>query len=107
MRVVVQKCLESSVSVDGKVISSISKGLMILVGFTHNDTEKDLDFLVNKVVNCDDNINHIIRTLRSFLEGFSLLVNNNAFGNPISIKESFDLSLEIIMNGIKSLEGVK
>ena len=55
----------------------------------------------------DDNINHIIRTLRGFLEGFSLLVNNNAFGNPISIKESFDLSLEIIMNGIKSLEGVK
>jgi len=55
----------------------------------------------------DDNINHIVRTLRGFLEGFSLLVNNNAFGNPISIKESFDLSLEIIMNGIKSLEGVK
>lgn len=55
----------------------------------------------------DDNINHIIRTLRGFLEGFALLVNNNAFGNPISIKESFDLSLEIIMNGIKSLEGVK
>ena len=55
----------------------------------------------------EDNINHIIRTLRGFLEGFSLLVNNNAFGNPISIKESFDLSLEIIMNGIKSLEGVE
>lgn len=54
----------------------------------------------------DDNINHIIRTLRSFLEGFSLLVNNNAFGNPISIKDSFDLSLEIIINGIKQLEGV-
>lgn len=55
----------------------------------------------------EDNINHSIRTLRGFLEGFSLLVNNNAFGNPISIKESFDLSLEIIMNGIKSLEGMK
>ena len=55
----------------------------------------------------DENINHIIRTLRGFLEGFSLLVNNNAFGSPISIKESFDLSLDIIMNGIKSLEGVK
>lgn len=53
------------------------------------------------------NINHIIRTLRSFLEGFALLVNNDAFGNPISIKDSFDLSLTIIMNGIKSLEGVK
>ena len=54
-----------------------------------------------------NNVEHIIRTLRSFLEGFSLLVNNNAFGNPISIKESFDLSLDIIINGIKSLEGVK
>lgn len=53
------------------------------------------------------NINHAIRTLRSFLEGFSLLVNNHAFGNPISILESFDLSLEIIMNGIRSLEGVE
>ena len=55
----------------------------------------------------ENNIEHIIRTLRSFLEGFSLLVNNNAFGNPISIKESFNLSLEIIIKGIKSLEGVK
>ena len=65
-------------------------------------------FKVMKTLNIsDDNINHTIRTLRSFLEGFSLLVNNNAFGNPISIKESFDLSLEIIINGIKSLEGVK
>ena len=54
-----------------------------------------------------ENINHIIRTLRSFLEGFSLLVNNNAFGNPVSIKESFDLSLEIIINGIKTLEGTE
>lgn len=66
----------------------------------------DMVFKVMKSLNIsDNNINHIIRTLRSFLEGFALLVNNNAFGNPISIKESFDLSLEIIMDGIKCLEG--
>lgn len=65
-------------------------------------------FKIMKPLNIsDDNINHIIRTLRSFLEGFSLLVNNNAFGNPISIKESFDLSVEILINGIKTLEGAK
>lgn len=65
-------------------------------------------FKVMKTVNIsDENINHIIRTLRSFLEGFSLLVNDNAFGNPVSIKESFDLSLEIIINGIKTLEGTE
>ncbi len=68
----------------------------------------ELLFKVMKALDIsEDNINHSIRTLRGFLEGFSLLVNNNAFGNPISIKESFDLSLEIIMNGIKSLEGMK
>lgn len=51
MRVVIQKCLESSVSVDGKVISNIQKGLLVLVGFTHQDTISDVDYLVNKVVN--------------------------------------------------------
>ena len=48
-RVVVQKCLNSSVSVDGKLISSIDKGLMVLVGFTHNDSSSDIDYLVNKI----------------------------------------------------------
>lgn len=42
----------------------------------------------------DDNINYIIRTLRSFLEGFALLVNNNSFGNPISIKDSFEIKIK-------------
>ena len=51
MRVVVQKCLESSVCVDGKLVSSIDKGLMVLVGFTHDDNVSDIDYLVNKVSN--------------------------------------------------------
>lgn len=59
MKVVVQKCLESSVTIDGKVISKIGKGLMVLVGFTHNDDIKNIDYLVNKIVNLrvfeDDN----------------------------------------------------
>ena len=55
----------------------------------------------------EETTRHVIRTIRSFLEGFALLVNNNSFGNPISIKKSFDISLEIIVNGIKSLENKK
>ena len=51
MRVVVQKCLESSVSVDGNIVSSINRGLMVLVGFTDGDDLKDIDYLVNKVAN--------------------------------------------------------
>ena len=48
--------------------------------------------------------NHLIRTLRGFLEGFALLVNNRAFGNPISIRESFELSVHVLIEGMKTLE---
>ena len=51
MRVVVQKCDGASVTIDGKQVSKIEKGLMILVGFTHTDTQKDIDYIVKKIIN--------------------------------------------------------
>ena len=51
MRIVVQKVLESSVSVDGKVVGKSGRGLMLLVAFTQTDTEKEIDYMVNKVTN--------------------------------------------------------
>ena len=48
--------------------------------------------------------NHLLRTYRAFLEGFSLLVIHNSFGNPISIDESFDISLNVLLNGIEEYE---
>lgn len=51
MRVVVQRSLNSHVSVDQKVVGEIDKGLVILVGFTENDSEKEIDYLVSKIVN--------------------------------------------------------
>lgn len=51
VKVVVQRCLESSVVVDGKKVGEIGKGLLLLVGFTEGDTEKEMDYLVDKVIN--------------------------------------------------------
>ena len=51
MRVVVQRSLNSHVSVGEKVVGEIDKGLVILVGFTENDSEKEIDYLVSKIVN--------------------------------------------------------
>ena len=51
MRVLVQKSGHSSVSVDGKLVNEIDKGLVLLVGFTQTDTEEVLDFMARKVVN--------------------------------------------------------
>lgn len=52
-----------------------------------------------------ENCDHLIRTYRSFLEGFALLVNNRAFGNPVSIEESFQISLQVLIAGTKTFEG--
>ena len=51
MRIIVQRCDKASVSVDNKIVGSINKGLMLLVGFTDTDTSKEIDYLVDKVIN--------------------------------------------------------
>lgn len=52
-----------------------------------------------------DNCNHLIRTFRAFLEGYCLLVNNKAFGHELSVEDSFNLSLQVLIVGMKELEG--
>ena len=49
MRGVVQRVKRASVSVDGKVISKIDKGIMLLLGIEANDDEKDLEYFIKKV----------------------------------------------------------
>ena len=51
MRAVVQKVSSSKVTVDGEIIGQINKGLMVLLGVTHDDTSKDVDYMVDKVTN--------------------------------------------------------
>ena len=50
MRVVIQKVKEASVAVEGKIISAIKKGLLVLVGIENNDSQEDIDYLVKKTV---------------------------------------------------------
>ena len=51
MRVVVQRARQAKVTVDGKVTGVIEHGLMLLVGITHEDTVKDLEYCAKKVAN--------------------------------------------------------
>ena len=51
MRVLVQRSKNSSVTVDGKMISSIDRGLVLLVGFTYGDSLTDIEKLAKKIVN--------------------------------------------------------
>ena len=48
MRAVIQRVLESSVSVDGMVVGQSGKGYMILLGVVKGDTEKEAELLARK-----------------------------------------------------------
>lgn len=51
MKIVVQRVTNASCEVDKKIVGKIDNGLMILVSFTQTDTEKNIDWMVNKVLN--------------------------------------------------------
>lgn len=51
MRLVIQRVRESSVEVDGKLISEIKKGFLVLVGVENEDSEHDIEWLAAKTAN--------------------------------------------------------
>ena len=58
MKVVAQRVLSAKVEVNRNVVGKIDKGLLLFVGFKTDDTEKEIDWMVNKVLNLrifDDN----------------------------------------------------
>lgn len=51
MRAVVHRVSRSEVTVDGRTTGKINKGLLVLLGVTHGDTSKDVDYIVDKTIN--------------------------------------------------------
>ena len=50
MRFVIQRVKNASVEVDHKVVGSIDKGFLVLIGVTHDDTKEIADKLVKKLI---------------------------------------------------------
>jgi len=50
MKIVIQRVTHAQVDVDGKTVGSIGPGVLVLVGITHGDTEKQAKWLANKLV---------------------------------------------------------
>jgi D-tyrosyl-tRNA(Tyr) deacylase len=51
MRIVIQRVSEASVRIDGAIVGQIEHGLLVLLGIEHDDTEKDADYLLQKLIN--------------------------------------------------------
>ena len=104
MRVLVQRSLNSSVSVDGKTIGKIDKGLVLFVGFTLNDSESEIEYLVNKILHLrifDDEKGVMNKSILDVsgdvlsISQFTLYGDTNKGHRPIYFKA---------LNSIKALE---
>lgn len=51
MMAVIQRVSSASVTIEGNIKSAIGKGLLVLVGIEDADTQEDIDWLSNKIVN--------------------------------------------------------
>lgn len=51
MKVVIQRVQNASVTIDEKKVASINGGLLILLGIINADTQEDINWLSNKIVN--------------------------------------------------------
>ena len=52
MKAVLQRVSQASVTIDQQEVARIGQGLLILLGIVEEDTQEDIHWLVNKIVNC-------------------------------------------------------
>ena len=104
MRVVVQRSKKASVSIDGKIVGKIDHGLTILVGFTENDSIKDINYLVDKVINLRifDDENHVMN--KSLLDVNGEILSVSQFTLYANVKKGRRPSYE---NALKGSEAIK
>ena len=77
MRVVIQRVSEASVKIEAKIISSIEKGILVLVGIEDADSQEDIDWLTNKIVQLRifDDENGVMNLSVKDIDGSMLIVS--------------------------------
>jgi D-tyrosyl-tRNA(Tyr) deacylase len=77
MRACIQRVAEASVTVDGRTVGEISRGLAVLLGVGHDDTHSDAEYLAKKTVELrifNDQAGKMNRSLQD-VEGEMLIVS--------------------------------
>jgi len=95
MKAVIQRVTSASVTIEGKIISEIKNGLLILLGIGQDDSSEDINWLSNKIVNLrifnDDNevMNKSIHQVDGdaiVVSQFTLLASTKKGNRPSYIK---------------------
>ena len=100
MKVVVQKVLNASVVVNKEEVGKINSGLLIFVGFTHNDNISNIKYIVNKIVNLrifEDNNNVMNLSAKELNKELLVVSQFTSYINSLKHEEAsvlYDLFVE-------------
>ncbi|MCK5812087.1 MAG: D-tyrosyl-tRNA(Tyr) deacylase [Clostridiales bacterium] len=84
MRAIIQRVLKSNVSVDNKIIGEINKGMTVFLGVGEDDTEKELDYIANKLLNLrifEDDIGKMNFSIKDINGEILLISQFTLYGN--------------------------
>ena len=84
MRAVVQRATRASVSVDHEIVGEIGNGLVVLLGIARDDTEKDADYLVEKIAALrifDDESGRMNRSVKEIHGGVLIVSQFTLYGD--------------------------
>ena len=84
MRAVVQRVTRASVTVDGEIVGAIEQGLAILLGIARDDTEKDANYLVEKIAALrifDDKDGRMNRSVKDIDGGLLIVSQFTLYGD--------------------------
>lgn len=114
MKVVIQRVSNASVLIDKIDKKSINKGLLILVGFTHNDTKEDIEYITKKIINLrifEDDNNKMTFSVKDIngeillISQFTLYADTKNGNRPSFSKSlSYDSAKILYNNFVKEIE---
>ena len=113
MRIVIQRVTEASVTIENKIKTQISKGLLILLGIEERDSQEDIDWLVKKILGLRifDDENGIMNKSITDIDGdiivvsqFTLMASYKKGNRPSYIKAAkHEISIPLYESFCKTL----
>jgi len=84
MRAVIQRVTRANVTVDEQVVGEIKNGLVVLLGVARDDTQEDVEYLINKIVALrifDDEEGKMNRSLKDVSGGLLVVSQFTLYGD--------------------------
>jgi D-tyrosyl-tRNA(Tyr) deacylase len=115
MRAVIQRVSQASVTVEGKVVSEIGQGLLVLLGIAEGDSPEDISWLVPKIGNLrvfNDDEGVMNRSLKDtggdliVVSQFTLLASTKKGNRPSYIRAARpETAIPLYADFVRQMEG--